>query len=323
MRALTTPVIVVAGPTASGKSALALGLAEAFGGTVINADSMQVYSGLEILTSQPDSAARACRPHRLYGVLDAADACSAARWRDLAREEIALTEEAGRLPILVGGTGLYLKTLASGIVPVPTISTEARMEARRLHAEIGGEAFRAALAKLDPEAAARLPVGDSQRLVRAYEVALGTGTPLSEWQRRAHDGTKGDGAKEEGLTLFTIVLDPPRDQLRAAIAARLEAMVAEGALDEVRALMARNLDPELPAMKALGVRELAGHLAGTATLEGAISAAAVASGQYAKRQATWFRHQMVADISLFTKYLESIKAELHSKVSKFLLTRKD
>ena len=126
MRALTAPVIVVAGPTASGKSALALGLAEAFGGTVINADSMQVYNGLEIITSQPGRAAQGICPHRLYGMLDAADACSAARWRDLAREEIACTEEAGRVPILVGGTGLYLRTLARGIVPVPTIPAEAR-----------------------------------------------------------------------------------------------------------------------------------------------------------------------------------------------------
>lgn len=136
MRALNAPVIVVAGPTASGKSALALGLAQAFGGTVINADSMQVYGGLEILTSQPGREACAVCPHRLYGVLDAADACSAARWRDLAVEEIDFTEEAGRLPILVGGTGLYLKTLARGIVPVSAISAEARAEARRLHAEI-------------------------------------------------------------------------------------------------------------------------------------------------------------------------------------------
>ena len=319
MRALTAPVIVVAGPTASGKSALALGLAEAFGGTVINADSMQVYNGLEIITSQPGRAAQGICPHRLYGMLDAADACSAARWRDLAREEIACTEEAGRVPILVGGTGLYLRTLARGIVPVPTIPAEARAEARRLHAEIGGEAFRAELAKVDPESAGRLHPSDSQRLIRAYEVVLGTGVALSEWQRRANDSED----KEAGPTFFTIVLDPPRADLRAAIATRLEAMVEAGALDEVRALTARNLGPELPAMKALGVRELAGHLAGTATLEGAISSAAVASGQYAKRQATWFRHQMVADISLTAKYSESLKANLQSKVSKFLLTRKD
>jgi tRNA dimethylallyltransferase len=313
-------VIVVAGPTASGKSALALGLAETFGGTIINADSMQVYSGLEIITSQPGREAQDCCPHRLYGALDAADACSAARWRDLAREQIAFTEEAGRLPILVGGTGLYLRTLARGIVPVPTISADARAEARRLHAELGGAAFYAALAKLDPESAARLHPSDSQRLIRAYEVALGTGVALSEWQRRAHDDKD---RKVEGLRLFTIVLDPPRDDLRVSIATRLKAMVAEGALDEVRALMDRNLDSELPAMKALGVRELAGHLAGTLSLEAAIAAAILASGRYAKRQATWFRHQMVADISLDAQYSESIKEELYSKVSNFILTRKD
>jgi tRNA dimethylallyltransferase len=320
MRTLDTHAIVVAGPTASGKSALALGLAKAFGGTIINADSMQVYRGLEILTSQPDSAARACCPHRIYGVLDVADPCSAARWRDLARAEIAHTAEAGRLPILVGGTGLYLRTLACGIVPVPPIPAEARAEARRLHAAVGGEAFRSGLAKLDPQSADRLPAGDTQRLVRAYEVALGTGVSLPEWQRRAEKTTEKES---DALRLFTIVLDPPRADLRAAIARRLDGMVKTGALDEVATLMTRQLPPELPAMKALGARELARHLDGAVSLEEAIAAAATASGQYAKRQGTWFRHQMVADIFLVEKFSESMNGKLHSLVSKFLLTGQD
>jgi len=320
MRALNTHAVVIAGPTASGKSALALNLAKAFGGTIINADSMQVYGGLEILTSQPDGEARARFPHRVYGVLDAADPCSAARWRDLARAEIAHTEEAGRLPILVGGTGLYLRTLARGIVPVPPIPAEARAEARRRHAALGGERFRAELARLDPDAAARLHAGDTQRLIRAYEVALGTGTSLSEWRHRGDGATNGNG---DGLRLFTIVLDPPRAALRAAIASRFEGMVKAGALDEVRALMARKLSPDLPAMKALGARELARHIAGEATVEDAIAAAAVATGQYAKRQATWFRHQMVADTSITEKFSDSVLASVNSLVSKFMLTRKD
>lgn len=319
MRTLDTHALVIAGPTASGKSALALDLAEAFGGTIINADSMQVYGGLEILTSQPDADARARRPHRLYGMLDPADPCSAARWRDLARIEIANTAEAGRLPILVGGTGLYLKTLARGIVPVPSIPEEARAEARRRHAALGGEAFRVELAKLDGDSALRLHAGDTQRLVRAYEVVLGTGVALPEWQRRARETAKAD----DGLRLFTIVLDPPRTDLRAAIARRLDAMVDAGALDEVAALMARDLSPDLPAMKALGVRDLARHVSGSATLSDALAAVAVATGQYAKRQATWFRHQMVADIVLTEKFSERSKGPLHSLVSKFLLTRKD
>lgn len=316
MRAVNTPVIVVAGPTASGKSAFALRLAEAFDGTVINADSMQVYGGLEILTSQPGKDEKARLPHRLYGTLDAADACSAARWRDLALEEIAYTEEAGRLPILVGGTGLYIRSLMQGIAAMPPIPEEARVQARRLHAELGGEAFRAELAKRDPEAAKRLNAGDTQRLVRAYEVALGTGRCLSEWQR-------DDASPGHGIRFLTVVLDPPREALRAGIATRFKAMVGAGALDEVQALMGRNLAADLPAMKALGVRELAGHIAGQGSLDEAITRAVIASGQYAKRQSTWFRHQMVADIPVNEQLSESIEALLRSKVSKFLLTEKD
>ena len=319
MRTLDTNALVIAGPTASGKSALALDLAKAFGGTIINADSMQVYAGLEILTSQPDEDARARRPHRLYGVLDAADPCSAARWRDLARAEIERTAEAGRLPILVGGTGLYLKTLVRGIVPVPPIPEEARAAARQRHAALGAEAFRAELAKLDPHSAERLHSGDTQRLVRAYEVALGTGASLPEWQRRAREIAEAD----DGLRLFTIVLDPPRTDLRAAIARRLDAMIDAGALDEVRALVARDLPADLPAMKALGVRDLARHVSGSATLAEAVAAVTVATGQYAKRQSTWFRHQMVADIAVDEKFSERINEHLHSLVSKFLLTGKD
>jgi tRNA dimethylallyltransferase len=319
MRTLDTHALVIAGPTASGKSALALDLARAFGGTIINADSMQVYNGIEILTSQPGAEARARHPHRLYGVLDVADPCSAARWRDLARIEIANTAEAGRLPILVGGTGFYLKTLARGIVPVPPIPEEARADARRRHAAIGGEAFRSELAKLDPDSAERLHSGDTQRLVRAYEVAVGTGAALPEWQRRARETAEVD----DGLRLFTIVLDPPRSDLRAAIARRLDAMVDAGVLDEVAALLARKLPPDLPPMKALGVRELARHIGGSAKLADALAAAATATGQYAKRQATWFRHQMFADIALREKFSESINDNIHSLVSKFLLTGKD
>jgi tRNA dimethylallyltransferase len=316
VRALNTPVIVVAGPTASGKSALALRLAQAFDGSVINADSMQVYGGLEVITSQPGKDEKACVPHRLYGMLDAADACSAARWRDLALEEISCTEEAGRLPILVGGTGLYIRSLMQGIAATPPIPEETRTQARRLHAELGGEAFRAELAKHDPEAARRLHAGDTQRLVRAYEVVLGTGKPLSAWQR-------DDASAKPNIRFVTVVLDPPRETLRAAIASRFAAMVKAGALEEVWALMGRNLAADLPAMKALGVRELAGHVAGNGSLEEAISQAVIASGQYAKRQSTWFRHQMVADISLNEQLSESIVALLHSKVSKLLLTEKD
>jgi tRNA dimethylallyltransferase len=319
MAVTTTSVIVVAGPTASGKSELALRLADDFGGTVINADSMQVYAGIEILTSQPDAAARERRPHRLYGVLDPGDVCSAARWGELAREEIRRTEEAGRVPIVVGGTGLYLRTLTHGIAELPPIPDDARRAARERHAALGGEAFRAELATMDSDTAERLHAGDTQRLIRAYEVAVGTGTPLSEWQRR----DSADGARDRDLRSFTIVLDPPRAELRAAIAARLRTMVEAGAIDEVRALLARELPDDRPAVKALGVREFAEHIAGRATVEGAIAATAVATGRYAKRQATWFRHQIEADYRTDTQFSESIYPTLNSKVSNFLLTGKD
>jgi tRNA dimethylallyltransferase len=313
-----TPIVIVAGPTASGKSALALRLADDIDGTIINADSMQVYSGVEIITSQPDADARERKPHRLYGVLDPADPCSTARWRDLARAEIARTEEAGRVPILVGGTGLYLRTLTSGIADLPPIAEEARSTARRRHADLGGAAFRLELATLDRESAERLHPSDTQRLIRAYEVAVGTGTPLPEWQRRAH----ADGAAS-GFAAFTIVLDPPRDGLRGAIATRLRAMVKAGAIDEVRALIARGLPADRPAMKALGVREFGAHVAGESTLDEAIAATAVATAQYAKRQATWFRHQTEPDIRLTAQLSEISYPELTSKVSNFLLTAKD
>jgi tRNA dimethylallyltransferase len=314
----TTPIVIVAGPTASGKSALALKLAESFGGTIINADSMQVYGGIEIITSQPDGELRERKPHRLYGVLDPADPCSTARWRDLARDEIRRTEEAGRVPILVGGTGLYLRTLTTGIADLPPIAEDARIEARRRHADLGGEAFRAELATLDRETADRLHSGDTQRLIRAYEVAVATGTPLSEWQRRA----KADG-EPSGIRAFTIVLDPPRDELRGAIMTRLKAMVEAGAIDEVQALTARRLPENLPAMKALGVREFGAHVAGDATLDEALAATAVATAQYAKRQATWFRHQTQPDIRASAQFSESFYTGLNSKVSNFLLTAKD
>lgn len=286
-----TLVLVIAGPTASGKSRLALDLAAARGGTVINADSMQVYRELRILTARPGTAELARAPHRLYGILPAADPCSAARWRTLALAAIEETREGGRLPILVGGTGLYLKALFEGLVAIPPIPQETREAARARHREIGGEAFRAELARRDPESAARLAAGDTQRLVRAWEVVEATGRTLPDWQRA---GGTGAGAH----AYRTILLMPPRDALYAACDARFDAMVAAGALDEVRALLALGLDPALPAMKSLGVRELARHLAGEWTLEQAGEKARQATRNYAKRQTTWFRHQFAPNLVL-------------------------
>src|SRR5713226_4033146 len=181
---MSPPLILIGGPTASGKSALALAIAEEFAGTVINADSMQIYRDLAILTARPGPADEARAPHRLYGVLDAADPCSAARWRGLAASEIAAAAEQRRLPILVGGTGLYFRALLEGLADIPPIAPAVRAEAKRLHQSLGGAGFRAALAARDPAAAARLDAGDTQRLVRAYEVMAATGRPLADWQRK-------------------------------------------------------------------------------------------------------------------------------------------
>jgi tRNA dimethylallyltransferase len=300
---MTIRTIVIAGPTASGKSALALGLAEALGGTIINADSMQVYRDLTIVTARPAPADLARVPHRLYGVLDGAELCTAARWAELARQEIEAAATAGRLPILCGGTGLYLRSLLHGIAPVPEIPDEVRQAARWRHADLGGTAFRAELARLDPAGAARIAVGDSQRLIRAFEVAAATGRPLAEWQQ-------AQPLAPTGLDPLIFTLLPPREALYAAIDARFVDMVAAGAVDEVRALVARGLDPALPVMKAVGVPELAGHLAGHLTLDKAISQAQQASRRYAKRQFTWFRHQFSSAHAFKTQYYDILMDQI-------------
>jgi tRNA dimethylallyltransferase len=281
--------LIVAGPTASGKSALALALARRLGGTVINADSMQVYRELRILTARPTPAEEADVPHRLYGVRPAAEAASVAWWRAAALEAMAEARAEGRLPILTGGTGLYVLSLTEGLSAIPPVPGPARAEARSLLADLGAPALHARLADADPETAATLRPGDSQRVARAWEVWRGTGRGLLAWQR------SGEGHTGPAPWRFAaVLLDPPRDRLRAAIAARLDAMLAAGALEEVRALVALGLDPALPAMRAHGVPELAAHLAGRMTLEEARHRTALNIGQYTKRQATWFRHHALA-----------------------------
>ncbi|MGQ9368465.1 tRNA (adenosine(37)-N6)-dimethylallyltransferase MiaA [Azospirillum sp. A39] len=279
------PVIVIGGPTASGKSALALDLALEFGGTVINADSMQLYRELEVLTARPGAEDLARAPHVLYGVLPAAERGSAARWRDMALAEIAAAHAAGRVPVVVGGTGLYLRTLTEGLCAVPPVPEEVRRAAHTRLQALGGEAFRAELAARDP-AAARLNAGDTTRLTRAWEVVEATGRPLSEWQRAAAEGAPA------GLSFLVLVIDPPRPALYAACDGRFAVMMARGALDEVRRLDALGLDPDLPAMKALGVPELRRHLHGDLAREDAVALAQQSTRRYAKRQVTWFRHQL-------------------------------
>jgi tRNA dimethylallyltransferase len=282
---VATMVVVIAGPTASGKSALAADVAAAFGGVVINADSMQLYRELDILTARPGAAELARAPHRLYGVLPASERGSAARWRDMALDEIAAAGQAGRLPVVVGGTGLYLRALMQGLSAMPPVPEAVRLAARERHGALGGAAFRAELLARDP-GAAPLAAGDTQRLVRAWEVVEATGRPLSDWQAQAPEGPP------PGLSFLVLLLDPPRPALYAACNGRFLTMVERGALDEVRHLDALGLDPGLPVLKALGVPELGAHLRGAAPLEAAIDAARQATRHYAKRQITWFRHQL-------------------------------
>jgi tRNA dimethylallyltransferase len=274
-------MIIVAGPTASGKSALALALARRLGGTVINADAMQCYRELRVVTARPSVADEGAAPHLLYGVRAAAEAANAAWWRAAALD--ALQDVA--VPILCGGTGLYLRTLLHGIADVPDPGRAARAEARSLLAEIGPAALHA---RLDRETAARLRPTDSQRIARAYEVLAGTGRGLAFWQAQP-------AAPLTGWRPKMLLLDPPRTALRDAIAHRFDAMLEAGALDEVQALLALDLPPDLPLLRAHGVPELASHLRGEIDLPEAGRRTVLATHQYTKRQATWFRHQKLVE----------------------------
>jgi len=278
-------IIVIGGPTASGKSWVARELARTLNGAVINADSMQVYAELPILTAQPDAAARAGIPHRLYGVISVREPCSAARWAELAWREVETAANQGLVPIVTGGTGLYLRTLMQGLALVPEIPAEIREATRTLLRELGPEVFHERLAARDPGAAARIRPKDRQRLARAWEVLEATGRSLLDWQGKADTA-------QPAANFQTFVLNPDRAALYATIDRRFAEMVRTGVLDEVRALAGMGLPPEAPARKALGARELMDHLAGRIDLEDAVAAAQQATRRYAKRQMTWFRNQV-------------------------------
>jgi tRNA dimethylallyltransferase len=275
------PVALIAGPTASGKSALALKLAENARGSIINADASQLYRDLRVLSARPSAEEEARAPHHLFGYLDGAEPASAAHWAEDAKAAIAEVHGEGRLPILVGGTGLYLRTLLDGIAPVPEIDPGIRAAVRALPVE---EAH-AALMSEDPQAAARLAPADSSRIARALEVVRSTGRPLAHWQAAREGGIAGQ------VRLIPLILLPPRDWLYARCDARFEAMLEEGAVEEVRALCARGLAPSLPVMRAIGVPEIMAWLAGEIDRPTMLASARQATRRYAKRQYTWFRHQ--------------------------------
>ncbi|GGD01365.1 tRNA (adenosine(37)-N6)-dimethylallyltransferase MiaA [Aquisalinus flavus] len=276
-------IVLIAGPTASGKSAAALRLADALDGEIVNADAMQVYRDLRTLTARPDEAEEAQAPHHLYGVLDGAERCSAGRWARLAARVIDEIRGRGRVPIVVGGTGLYFKALTEGLSPMPDVPEDIRGQGNRLFDAVGAAAFRQAVLSRDP-GMAHLEENDRQRLIRAWEVHEATGTPLSAWQGQPREAVVSGEFRPA-------VLQPPRDALYARCDQRLEQMLQRDALNEVRALLARKLDPSLPVMKSLGVPEFAAHLAGELPLDEALALAQQNTRRFAKRQMTWFRGQ--------------------------------
>ena len=308
-------VVIIAGPTASGKSRMAIDVARQFDGTVINADSMQVYRELDLLTSRPPADDLNAAEHKLYGVLSASEACSVGRWLQMATAEIEGAWSKNRLPIVVGGTGMYIKALMEGLAPIPDVPVAARGEATELYERLGGEEFVTVLAKFDTDAASRIPPGDRQRLIRAYEVLVATGRTLSEWQAE-HPATPPLDAD-----FAVIAVTPERADLYASVDARFDTMMATGALDEVARLLELNLDPALPAMKAIGVKELAAHLSGEVDLPTATANAAQATRNFAKRQLTWLRNQVTPDLEISAQYSESFREEIFSFIRHFMLTR--
>lgn len=280
------PLYLIGGPTASGKTAAALELAAQVGGAVINADAMQVYRSLPLLTAQPTPEEKVVCPHFLFEVFDPAEKSSAGRWLMLARAAIQGAVEAGLTPILVGGTGLYFAALLGELADIPDIPDEVRASSLSFYNKLGHDAFRAELAKKDPESAARIKPNDRQRLIRAYEVVTHTGKPIAFWQERGRAASiENEFAVERRLLM------PDRAALYAACDARFLKMMDAGALDEVRALLSLGLDPDLPAMKILGVPELAAHLRRELSLEEAIAKAQQSTRNYAKRQVTWFKNR--------------------------------
>lgn len=277
-------ILLIGGATASGKSTLALDLARACGGEIVNADSMQIYADLSILTARPSGKDAASGPHHLFGVADGAENWSVGRWLRAARAVLAGIAVRGRSAIVVGGTGLYLRALTHGLADVPGIPAEVRAEAEARFEALGELAFRAELAKADPAAAARIAGGDRQRLTRAFEVHAATGKALSQWQEAAATSPLGESWRG-------IIVEPSREELYRRCDARLANMVEAGALNEVATLMARALPPSSPILKALGVAPFAAHLRGELTLAQALTQAQTDTRRYAKRQLTWFRNQ--------------------------------
>jgi tRNA dimethylallyltransferase len=306
-------VVVIAGPTATGKSALALDLADALNVVIVNADSIQCYRDLAILTARPTAADTARAEHRLYGFLAPEARLSAAAWASRAAAEIATIAASGRLPIVVGGTGLYLKALMEGLADIPPVPDDVRAETQALLAEIGPAALHARLAARDSVTAAKLKPTDPQRIARAWEVLAATDTPLSSWQAQP-------SVPALAADYTTVLVMPTRDALYAACDARFLAMLAAGAMDEVKALLASGVGAEAAVFRALGAADLAQVARGTLPMSDATRRAQAATRQYAKRQATWFRHQFHAKLTIETQYSESLFHRFFPEIRHLLLT---
>jgi len=281
-----SPVIVIGGPTACGKSGLALAIAENFDGIIVNADAIQVYRDLRILTARPTEDEEKRIPHRLYGILDAKESCSAGTWQALALKEIENIQNIGKLPIIVGGTGLYLKALTEGIAPIPKIPLSVRKSVREFYSEVGKAEFYTQFTKKDPIMAARIQPNDAQRLMRAWEVMEATGKSISLWQE--------EKMQSPNLKFTMVVGTPLREDLYAACDKRIFNMISDGVLEEVKALMIRFQNEKfnnLPVFKAIAFKEFSSYLAGDTTLDIAITKAQQQTRRYAKRQMTWFRNQ--------------------------------
>ena len=305
--------IMIAGPTASGKSELALDLATKIDGEIINADSMQLYADLSVLTARPPQADLDAAPHHLYGVLDAAHRASVVEWLRLAAEAMERVIQRGKMPIIVGGTGMYLDAAVKGIAPIPDVPVLVHDACSARFREIGGASFRAELAAYDPIIAERLDDGDSQRLIRAMGVVLASGAPLSQWQAATHQGALA------GAPLKLAML-PPRNIIYQRIDSRFDMMLKNGVLEEVRALQARNLEPSLPAMKALGVKPLTEALGGVMSLERAAYLTKRDTRHYAKRQMTWLRNNYNTNYTLIKKLSESFYQKIYAFIRQKRLT---
>jgi len=281
----------VAGPTASGKSALAIALAQRLGGEIVNADSMQVYRDLSILTARPSDEDTALLPHHLYGVLEAGETCAAGLWLSWMHRLLPEIWGRGRLPVVVGGTGLYLRALTAGLAPVPEVPSAARAAAAADYDRLGAETFAAELARLDAASAAAIPPGNRQRMIRAMEVARATGRPISAWQAEPHLG---------GLIRPAVVVSllPERTWLYDRCDRRFRAMLAAGAWEQAEAALAAGLSPEAPVCRALGTAALIDAILGRIGREAAVEKAQRETRNYAKRQLTWFSRQLAADIAL-------------------------